>query len=227
MDRAIYVQNRLHTAIRRLHTWRAYLRLPRSSLCRTSAGLRWLDDVDDAEESVALMEWVLREVDPVANKRFGAAFANTAAIRPIVEAGQVCRAAGAATEAYDPFDACWSDWLKAVHDLFRRHRKELSARRSAWDAIVRETAATLRAEQQKARRFGALFRRAKPPSTAVATPRGPGLVLTAPAARGDLLVALPRGCVLGPGVGQPGLAQGPADPGPRGRGAPGELCLSF
>ena len=39
LDRAIYVQNRLRTAIRRLYTWRAYLRLPRSDFNRTSAGL--------------------------------------------------------------------------------------------------------------------------------------------------------------------------------------------
>ena len=167
LDRAIYVQNRLKTAIRRLYTWRAYLRLPSSDFNRTSAGLRWLQDVGEEGKATALMEWVLRPVDPTANKRFGAAFATSAAAQPIVDAGRVCRDAVAASGGCDPFGTCWTGWLKAVYDLFRRHRKELSARRAAWDAIVRETAVTLRTEQQKSRRFGALFRRAKPPSTAV------------------------------------------------------------
>ena len=153
--------------IRRLYTWRAYLRLPRSDFNRTSAGLGWLQVFDETGEAAALMKWVLHPVDPVANRRFGAALATSTAAQPINDASQACHTAAAASGMYDPFDTVWSDWLKAVYDLFRRHRKELSARRSAWDATVRDTAATLREKQQKARRFGALFRRAKPPSTAV------------------------------------------------------------
>ena len=160
LDRAIYVRNRLRTAIRRLYTWRAYLHLPRSGFNRTSAGLGWLPVLNETDEAAALMKWVLHPVDPVANRRFGAAFATSTAAQPINDASQACRAAAAVDGVCDPFDTVWSDWLKAVYDLFRRHRKELSARRSAWDAIIRATAATLREEQQKTRRFGALFRQA-------------------------------------------------------------------
>ena len=167
LDRAIYVQNCLKTAIHWLHMWRAYLHLPRSELSRTSAGLGWLEDLAEADEAAVLMDWVLHPVDLEKSRRFSVAFAVSTAVQPINAAGRACRTAAIGGNAHDPFDTVWSDWLKVVHDLFRCHQRELSAHRLAWDAIVRETAATLHAEQQKTRRFGALFRRAKPPSTVV------------------------------------------------------------
>ena len=107
LDCAIYVQNRLRIAIRRLYTWRAYLRSPRSGFNRTRAGLGWLVDTDEVGEAAALMRSMLHPVDPVANRRFGAAFAASAAAQPIHDASQACRAASSAGGACDPFDTTW------------------------------------------------------------------------------------------------------------------------
>ena len=68
---------------------------------------------------------------------------------------------------WDLLDLVWSEWCKTLQDFFRQHRRELKKRREAWDKIERQTSAPIRAEQERDRRTGLLFRLAKPRSEAV------------------------------------------------------------
>ena len=82
--------------------------------------------------------------------------------------------AAEASGRWDPLDLVWSEWCKTLQDFFRRHRSELKQRREAWDKVVRKASASIRAEQERDRRTGLLFRLAKPRSEAVSDERWRG-----------------------------------------------------
>jgi hypothetical protein len=156
----------------RLYQWRAYLRdPPRTTQHQLGAGLGWLAEKGHAagspEEAAELAHWVLAPVCPRRNKRFAAAFAHAGAAEPIFAASRACTAAAETSERWDPLDLVWSKWCKTLQDFFRRHRSELKQRREAWDKVVRKASASIRAEQERDRRTGLLFRLAKPCSEAV------------------------------------------------------------
>ena len=156
----------------RLYQWQAYLRDPsRTTQRQLGAGLGWLAEeghtAGSPEEAAELAHWVLALVCPLRNRRFVAAFAHAAVAEPIFAASRTCTEAAESSGRWDPLDLVWSEWCKTLQNFFRQHRSDLKKQCEAWGKAVRVVLASIRAEQERDRRTGLLFRLAKPCSEAV------------------------------------------------------------